>query len=83
MHRHVHVIADGVRHELPPETEGVILLNINSYAGGVRMWEQSGGGSDDEDGGREGGTDGAGEAGGARTPSFGASSMDDGMVAGA
>ena len=39
LHQHVHVIADGVRCELPPETEGIILLNINSFAGGVRMWE--------------------------------------------
>ena len=41
MHQHVHLIADGVRRELPPETEGIILLNINSFAGGVRMWESS------------------------------------------
>lgn len=41
LHKHVHVICDGVRCELPPETEGLILLNINSFAGGVRMWEQS------------------------------------------
>ena len=41
LHQHVHVIADGVRCELPPETEGIILLNINSFAGGVRMWESS------------------------------------------
>ena len=41
LHKHVHVIADGVRCELPPETEGLILLNINSFAGGVRMWESS------------------------------------------
>jgi diacylglycerol kinase (ATP) len=41
MHQHVHVIADGVRRELPPDTEGLILLNINSFAGGVRMWESS------------------------------------------
>jgi hypothetical protein len=33
MHQHVHLIADGVRRELPPETEGIILLNINSFAG--------------------------------------------------
>ena len=39
MNQHVHVIADGVRRDLPPETEGIILLNINSFAGGVRMWE--------------------------------------------
>ena len=32
LHQHVHVIADGVRCELPPETEGIILLNINSFA---------------------------------------------------
>ena len=42
LHQHVHVIADGVRCELPPETEGIILLNINSFAGGVRMWESRG-----------------------------------------
>ena len=40
LRRHVHVIADGVEVELPPQTQGVILLNINSYLGGVRMWDE-------------------------------------------
>jgi hypothetical protein len=34
LRRHVHVIADGVEVELPPQTQGIILLNINSYMGG-------------------------------------------------
>jgi len=37
---HVRVIADGREIALPRCAEGVILLNINSYAGGVRMWEK-------------------------------------------
>ena len=37
---HVRVIADGREISLPRCAEGVILLNINSYAGGVRMWEK-------------------------------------------
>jgi len=40
LRRHVHVFADGVEVELPPQTQGVILLNINSYLGGVRMWDE-------------------------------------------
>ena len=43
MYQHVHVIVDGIKRELPPETEGIVLLNINSFAGGVRMWEGSDG----------------------------------------
>lgn len=38
--RHVHVIADGVDVALPPGAQGIILLNINSYLGGVRMWDE-------------------------------------------
>ena len=36
---HVRVVADGRVVKLPKYAEGVILLNINSYAGGVRMWD--------------------------------------------
>lgn len=36
----VRVIADGEEVDLPRDAEGVILLNINSYAGGVKMWEK-------------------------------------------
>ena len=42
LRQHVRVIADGVELELPQRTQGVILLNINSYAGGVRMWDKGG-----------------------------------------
>ena len=40
MHRSIRIYADGVRQTIPPEAEGIILLNINSFAGGVRMWER-------------------------------------------
>ena len=36
----VKVFADGEEIDLPRDAEGVILLNINSYAGGVKMWEK-------------------------------------------
>jgi len=42
LHRHIRIYADGVRQTIPPEAEGIILLNINSFAGGVRMWERDG-----------------------------------------
>lgn len=32
------VIADGVEVPLPPDSQGIILLNIDSYAGGVPIW---------------------------------------------
>ena len=34
------LVADGEEIALPRDAEGVILLNINSYAGGVKMWER-------------------------------------------
>ena len=42
LHRSIRIYADGVRQTIPPEAEGIILLNINSFAGGVRMWEREG-----------------------------------------
>ena len=42
LHRSIRIYADGVRQTIPPEAEGIILLNINSFAGGVRMWERDG-----------------------------------------
>ncbi|EEH51111.1 uncharacterized protein MICPUCDRAFT_54586 [Micromonas pusilla CCMP1545] len=36
----VTLVADGEEIALPRDAEGVILLNINSYAGGVKMWER-------------------------------------------
>ena len=32
------LIADGVEIPLPPDSQGIIFLNIDSYAGGVPMW---------------------------------------------
>jgi diacylglycerol kinase (ATP) len=32
------LIADGVEVPLPPDSQGIILLNIDSYAGGVPLW---------------------------------------------
>ena len=35
------LIADGVEVPLPPDSQGIILLNIDSYAGGTSLWSQS------------------------------------------
>jgi len=32
------LIADGVEVPLPPDSQGIILLNIDSYGGGVPLW---------------------------------------------
>ena len=32
------LIADGVEVPIPPDSQGIILLNIDSYAGGVPLW---------------------------------------------
>lgn len=32
------LIADGVEVPLPQDSQGIILLNIDSYAGGVPLW---------------------------------------------
>lgn len=32
------LIADGVVVPLPPDSQGIILLNIDSYGGGVPLW---------------------------------------------
>mmetsp|Transcript_6615 Transcript_6615/g.18486 ORF Transcript_6615/g.18486 Transcript_6615/m.18486 type:complete len:1177 (-) Transcript_6615:1413-4943(-) len=32
------LIADGVEVPIPPDSQGIILLNIESYAGGVPLW---------------------------------------------
>jgi diacylglycerol kinase (ATP) len=32
------LIADGVEVPLPSDSQGIILLNIDSYAGGVPLW---------------------------------------------
>lgn len=34
----IRITCDGVEQDVPVDTEGIILLNINSFAGGVRMW---------------------------------------------
>ena len=36
--RDVEVTVDGKVIDFPEDTEGIILLNINSFSGGVRMW---------------------------------------------
>lgn len=36
------IIADGAVVDLPEDTEGVILCNINSFSGGVRVWDWEG-----------------------------------------
>ena len=42
LHRDCLIYADGVLQDIPQEAEGIVLLNINSFAGGVRMWEKDG-----------------------------------------
>ena len=36
---HVTIVADGETVEIPRGAEGIIVLNLNSYAGGARMWD--------------------------------------------
>jgi diacylglycerol kinase (ATP) len=36
---HVKITADGVPLKIPRNAEGIIVLNLNSYAGGARMWD--------------------------------------------
>ena len=36
---HVTITADGVPLTIPRNAEGIIVLNLNSYAGGARMWD--------------------------------------------
>lgn len=36
--REIKLIADGVEVPLPPDSQGIILLNIDAYAGGVPLW---------------------------------------------
>jgi len=36
--KEIKLIADGVEVPLPPDSQGIILLNIDSYAGGVPLW---------------------------------------------
>lgn len=55
----IKIVADGKELELPPSIQGVLFLNIESYGGGVKLWNEEdsasseGGsqdGSDDSDG---------------------------------
>lgn len=39
------LIADGVEVPLPPDSQGIILLNIDSYGGGVPLWARGSKGS--------------------------------------
>jgi diacylglycerol kinase (ATP) len=34
----IFVVADGTEIQLPPDSQGIIFLNIDSYAGGIPMW---------------------------------------------
>lgn len=36
---HVTIVADGETVRIPRGAEGIIVLNLNSYAGGARMWD--------------------------------------------
>lgn len=36
--KEITLVADGVEVPLPPDSQGIILLNIDSYAGGVPLW---------------------------------------------
>jgi hypothetical protein len=35
------LIADGIEIPLPHDSQGIILLNIDSYAGGVPLWSHA------------------------------------------
>jgi hypothetical protein len=35
-------MCDGVTVEVPAGVEGIIFLNINSYGGGVQLWDEEG-----------------------------------------
>ena len=35
------LICDGKLIKIPPGTQSIIILNINSYAGGMRMWPEA------------------------------------------
>jgi diacylglycerol kinase (ATP) len=43
------VTADGVVLQFPDDTEGVILCNINSFSGGVKVWHDDDDDDDDDD----------------------------------
>jgi diacylglycerol kinase (ATP) len=34
------LVADGIEIPLPPDSQGIIFLNIDSYSGGVRLWSK-------------------------------------------
>ena len=52
----VKIVADGNELTLPPHVQGVIFLNIESYGGGVKLWNVEG---DDGQGGGGGISDGS------------------------
>jgi len=66
----VKIIADGKELILPPYVQGVIFLNIESYGGGVKLWNV------EEEDGQGGG--GAGFSDGSSSSSSSSSSSDDG-----
>jgi diacylglycerol kinase (ATP) len=49
IHSKVTIVCDGVALKIPPELEGVVILNIQSFAGGSDLWG-AGEDSEDEDG---------------------------------
>jgi diacylglycerol kinase (ATP) len=36
--KEIKLLADGVEVSIPPDSQGIIILNIDSYAGGVPLW---------------------------------------------
>lgn len=38
--QHITLVADGVEIPLPPDSQGIIFLNIDSYSGGVPLWSK-------------------------------------------
>lgn len=36
----ISLVADGIEIPLPPDSQGIIFLNIDSYSGGVRLWSK-------------------------------------------
>lgn len=39
--KNIKLIADGVEIPLPPDSQGIIILNIDAYAGGVPLWSHA------------------------------------------
>ncbi|GMH51757.1 hypothetical protein TrRE_jg3414 [Triparma retinervis] len=75
--REITLKADGVEVDIPDDCQGLIFLNIDSYAGGIKLWAggtypgEAGGGQAKERGESDDDSDGGGPKGGSRRRRFG------------